>query len=545
MEAITPANGKAFSSGLNAKRTGGTEMEENLKLSSAQDTLLLARLGKRQVLKRNFGFLTMVAFSCTILVTWEGVFTSVPNYENGGSAGLIYGYLVVWAGTLSTFVSIAELASIAPTSGGQYHWVAMLSPPSCRKFLSYIIGWMTIVAWQAAIASGAFLVGTIVQGLLVLNSPTYIFRTWHGTLLIWACIFVAVFVNTYLSGMLPFIEGGLLLVHILGFIIIFIIMVYMAPHGNIHDVFTQFVNEGNWPTQGLSTMVGLIGLVFAFVGADAAVHMSEEIQNANINVPKSIFASMLLNGLMGFIILLATMFGLGDIDAALASPTKYPFIEIFASVTGSEAGGTGLTVIILIMMFAATIGFTATSSRMIWAFARDKGLPFSPFLSKVHPRTSVPQNAVAVTTVIACILSLINLGSTVILENIFSLSIAGFYSTYFASVSLLLWRRCTGSIRDRAESDDQSTTAIDIRSGELVWGPWRVKGWLGVAINSFACVYLVVIMFFSFWPPVTPVTPATMNFSVAIVGIILIFSISYYFAWGKKQYNGPIVEIIL
>ena len=127
---------------------------------------------------------------------------------------------------------------------------------------------MTVVAWQAAIASGAFLAGTIIQGLLVLNYPGYDFQRWHGTLLIWACILVAVTVNTILSNLLPFIEGGLLFVHILGFVAIFIILVYMAPHGTAKEVFTQFYNGGEWPTQGLSTMVGLIGLVFAFVGQE-------------------------------------------------------------------------------------------------------------------------------------------------------------------------------------------------------------------------------------------------------------------------------------
>jgi len=111
--------------------------------------------------------------------------------------------------------------------------------------------------------------------------------------------------------------------------------------------------------------------------------MSEEIQDANINVPRSIFASMILNGCMGFAILLATLFGIGDITSALNSPTKYPFIFIFAQATGSAGGGTAMAIIIVVMIFAATIGFTATSSRMIWAFARDRGLPFSPFLSKV------------------------------------------------------------------------------------------------------------------------------------------------------------------
>lgn len=125
---------------------------------------------------------------------------------------------------------------------------------------------MTVVAWQAAIASGAFLAGTIIQGLIVLNNPDYNPQKWHGTLLIWACILVAVFVNTVVSGLLPIVESGLLLVHVLGFVVVLIILSYMAPHGTASDVFTQFYNGGAWPTQGLSVMVGLIGLVFAFVG---------------------------------------------------------------------------------------------------------------------------------------------------------------------------------------------------------------------------------------------------------------------------------------
>ena len=164
-------------------------------------------------------------------------------------------------------------------------------------------------------------------------------------------------------------------------------------------------------------------------GADAAVHMSEEIRNANINVPRSIFASVFVNGLLGFAVLLVTLFGIGDITAALTTPTGYPFIEIFTQATKSIGGGIGLSAIVIMMIFAATIGFVATSSRMIWAFARDGGLPFSGFLSKVHRRTSIPLNSIFVTTIIAFLLALLNLGSSAVLTNIFSLSVAGFYSS--------------------------------------------------------------------------------------------------------------------
>ena len=50
----------------------------------------------------------------------------------------------------------------------------------------WLAGWMTVVAWQAAIASGAFLASTVIQGLIILNNPDYVPKPWQGLLLIWA-----------------------------------------------------------------------------------------------------------------------------------------------------------------------------------------------------------------------------------------------------------------------------------------------------------------------------------------------------------------------
>lgn len=38
-----------------------------------QDERDLMRLGKKPVLKRNFGFMQILGFSCTVLSTWEGI----------------------------------------------------------------------------------------------------------------------------------------------------------------------------------------------------------------------------------------------------------------------------------------------------------------------------------------------------------------------------------------------------------------------------------------------------------------------------------------
>ena len=89
-------------------------------LETLYDDAQLQRLGKRPVLNRSFGFMSILGFSCSALLSWEGVLvTSVPGLLNGGPAGVIYGFLINWIGTLSVYTVLAELASIAPTTGGQ------------------------------------------------------------------------------------------------------------------------------------------------------------------------------------------------------------------------------------------------------------------------------------------------------------------------------------------------------------------------------------------------------------------------------------------
>lgn len=123
-----------------------------------------------------------------------------------------------------------------------------------------------MAGWQALTASGAFLCGTLIQGLIALTHPEYNPQRWHGTLLLWSVILVAVIVNTIISSLLPKLECLILIIHVLGFFAVLIPLVYMAPHGDAASVFTVFLNEGGWQTTGLSFMIGLTGNVFAFLG---------------------------------------------------------------------------------------------------------------------------------------------------------------------------------------------------------------------------------------------------------------------------------------
>lgn len=50
--------------------------------------------------------------------------------------------------------------------------------------------------------------------------------------------------------------------------------------------------------------------------------MAEEIENAAINVPRAITTTLILNGAMGWAMLLATLFCLGDVESVLVCVTQ-------------------------------------------------------------------------------------------------------------------------------------------------------------------------------------------------------------------------------
>ena len=146
-----------------------------------------------------------------------------------------------------------------------------------------------------------------------------------------------------------------------------------------------------------------------------------------------------------------------------------------------------------------------------------------------------------VTAIITCLLGLINVGSLSAFNNIVSLSITGLHSSYLVAASLLLYRRCTKGFK--LPDKNALPATAENTTGELIWGPWHIPGVWGIINNAFACIYLIIVIFFSFWPTTWHVTPETMNYSVLVTGAVAIFSVCYYFFWNKGKYQGPVVEI--
>lgn len=206
--------------------------------------------------------------------------------SSGGPSGIIYGFILVWAGTLSVFATLSELVSMAPTSGGQYHWVSMLAPASSRKFLGYLTAWLALTGWQALVASGGFVTGTMIQGLILLTHPGYgtAMQNWHGTLLFWGVVLLGFSINSAIGPLLARFEGLVLVLHLIGFFAIMLPLALLSEHGDSAAVFNNFYNHGDWQTQGLSFCIGILGNVFAFLGADGAIHVSQ-VRSSNTSTP--------------------------------------------------------------------------------------------------------------------------------------------------------------------------------------------------------------------------------------------------------------------
>ena len=70
---------------------------------------------------------------------------------------------------------------------------------------------------------------------------------------------------------------------------------------------------------------------------------AEEIQNAAAVIPLSMGISTLLNGTLGFAMLIALLFCIpSDIPDLLNTDTLYPFMNIYAYAVGSNSGATAM-----------------------------------------------------------------------------------------------------------------------------------------------------------------------------------------------------------
>ena len=150
-----------------------------------------------------------------------------------------------------------------------------------------------------------------------------------------------------------------------------------------------------------------------------------------------------INGGLMFVMAITLCYTIGDLAQVLATPTGYPFIQIFYNSTQSFAATNAMTSIVIILSAFSCVTIMAGSSRQLFAFARDGAIPCHRWVSYVRPGLDVPVNATIVIFVVAACISLVSAGSTVAFNIITSLGTGTLTSSYIIVLSILVWRKVT------------------------------------------------------------------------------------------------------
>jgi choline transport protein len=125
---------------------GDIDSEESEKIvdgfkSTNADEVNMRRMGRNQQLVRHFRVISMASFVAIATAAWEiGLFNITPGLTNGGRPALVYSVLWNFVGFGPIYLSMAEMASMAPIAGAQYHWVSEFAPESLQRILSYYTG---------------------------------------------------------------------------------------------------------------------------------------------------------------------------------------------------------------------------------------------------------------------------------------------------------------------------------------------------------------------------------------------------------------------
>ncbi|KAI9661029.1 MAG: hypothetical protein M1821_009356 [Bathelium mastoideum] len=501
---------------LSAQEVVGSE-DESIWLPTSRDMQDMKRLGKKQEFKRNFGFLATLGFVSIFQATWEYVLVSLSaGLANGGFAGLFWTFIGTVICYAAIVASLAEMASMAPTSGGQYHWVSEFAPPTWQKTLSYASGWMSTLGWLANVTSTAFILATQISAIVEVRQPDFDFTNWQYTLIMIAFIVITIGFNTWGANTLPAIQIGSLIGHTIGFVVTIVPLWVLCPRNSAQDVFLNVVNLGGWSNTGTACLVSQVSVLYCNLGSDSIVHIAEETEDASLVVPRSMWWAYVGNIFTGIIMLITMLFCMGPLDAA--SNSDSPYLLLFNN-TGSPALSIVLNVILLLLIYAGNITGLAALSREVWAFARDRGLPFSDWIGHMNRRWDIPFNSIYLVSIIMGLLCLIQLGSTLAFNIIVSLGLLGLLSTYMISIGCVLLRRIKGQ--------------------ELPHARWSL-GKLGLPINAFAFFYSGFALVFCCFPVSLPVTVSSANWGPLIWVAVIGLSFLVYQIHGKTHYTPPV-----
>ncbi|EQL04234.1 Amino acid/polyamine transporter I [Ophiocordyceps sinensis CO18] len=314
-------------------------------------------------------------------------------------------------------------------------------------------------------------------------------QRWHQFLIYIGLTLFSFAVNALLNSSLPLVYKGAFAWSICGFVLVCVtVLACASPNYNSASfVFGDFINQTGWP-DGVAWLLGLLQGGLGVTAFDAVAHMIEEIPHASAQGPKIMVFCVGIGTCTGAIFLIVLLFVAGNISPVIESSAG-PLLQILYHATKSRAGAVCLLMLPLVCLVFATLSVMTTSSRMIFAFARDGGLPASSFLAKIHPRLGLPLNALMLSSAMVVLFGFVFLGSTSAFNAIISASVVALDLSYAMPMAV-------NCLRGR--------NTLPRRS-------WRLPGWFGCLADGIGLSYISLTTVLFLFPPTRPVTGTNMS----------------------------------
>jgi len=401
-----------------------------------QDRELLHRLGYSQELKRRMSGFSNYAISLSIICILAGGITSFPvGLCSVGGASVGLGWPLMSLIALAFAATMAQVASAFPTAGGLYHWSSLLGGRGWGWATAWInlIGLILVIAAinvatvQFTLAAFAPLLGLDAArigellGFLVGDAPV---KAWllgsgeGGTWLAWQFLAVALMTASHalfnhrgieLTTRLTDFSGYLILV-----VSVLLTLALLASAGEFDwsrlitlvNVTGQPEAAAVWPrteSLGWAFALGLLLPAYTITGFDASAHAAEETVGAATAVPRGIVQSVLVSGLMGWVMLIAVILAIPDMEAAVQQGSNAFFWILEQRLPGWLRFG--LLGGICLAQYLCGLAALTSTSRMVFAFARDGGLPRSPWLRHVSRRFRTPAVAIWVAALVSVLIT--------------------------------------------------------------------------------------------------------------------------------------------
>lgn len=462
-----------------------------------EDEAALARLGYAQQLRRGMSRFGNFALSFSVISILTGAI-SLYGYGlvHGGPFEMTFGWPLVSVMTLLVALSMAELASAYPTAGGVYHWAAILG----GRGIGWVTAWLNFVGQIAVVAGVDYAFAEFVCAAIEPEpSRAHVLVAYALVLLSHGLL------NHYGIRVVTILNELSAWYHLAGTALVIGVVLWLAPLRPIGFLVERFVGrepDGVPFAMGYAILIGLLQAQWTFTGYDASAHVSEETVDAREAAPRGIVNAVIVSAVAGWVMLLVITLAIRDLPQAAAATN--PFIHVVTSAIGPRLGQVVVWVVIGAMWFCG-LACVTSNSRMLFAFARDGGLPAAETLARVSEKHQTPAWSVWTCVATALLLALWSRAYSVIV----SISTIGLYASYGLPILLAYQAR---------------------RRGLCERGPWHLGRWSS-PVNAVALAWVAFITGLFMLPP-----NARTGYTFA--GLILALALVWKL-WAARRYRGP------